>query len=164
MSSSSVFCPRADLSLQTQHSPLYLLLSLPFRIFIQSIYHKVVYNLISCAANFLPFTIPSKASFSSSLFSASGPANFFFYSLSVPKLFFLLPLFLAQLNFLFCLFILHAPSFSIPTSKKLPVVIAHSVLVSWSLHHTTLHSTQNTSLASSVVLFSRARRKFFFFC
>ena len=36
-----VFCPRAGLSMQTQHSPLYPLLSLPFRIFIQSIYHNV---------------------------------------------------------------------------------------------------------------------------
>ena len=44
----------------------------------------------------------------------------------------------------------------------LPVVFAHSVVVSRSLHHTTLHSTQNTSLVSSVVLFPRARRKCFF--
>ena len=45
-----VFCPRAGLSLQTQHSPLYPLLSLPFCIFIQSIYHNVVYHLISSSA------------------------------------------------------------------------------------------------------------------
>ena len=52
--STIVFCPREGLSLQTQHSPLYPLLSLPFRIFIQSIYHNVVYHLISsCASNFL---------------------------------------------------------------------------------------------------------------
>ena len=50
-----VFFPRAGLLLQTQHSPLYLLLSLPFRICIQSIYHDVVYHLISSsAANLLP--------------------------------------------------------------------------------------------------------------
>ena len=50
-----VFCPRAGLSLQTQHSPLYPLLSLPFRIFIQSIYHNVVCHLISSpTSNFLP--------------------------------------------------------------------------------------------------------------
>ena len=55
-----VFCPRAGLSLQTWHSPLYPLLSLPFSIFIQSIYHNVVYHLISSSAsNFLPDTIPS---------------------------------------------------------------------------------------------------------
>ena len=77
---------------------------------------------------------------------ASGPTNFFSSSLSVPALFFLLPLFQAQLHFLFCLSILHAPSFSIPTSQMLPVVFAHSVVVFRSLHHTTLHSTQNTSL------------------
>ena len=74
-------------------------------------------------------------------FLASGPANFFYSSLSVPALFFLLPLLLAQLHFLFCPSI-HAPSFSIPTSQMLPVVFAHSVLVSRSLHHITLHSTQ----------------------
>ena len=49
-----VFFPRAGLSLQTQHSPLYPLLSLPFRIFIQSIYHNVVYHLSSSTSNFLP--------------------------------------------------------------------------------------------------------------
>ena len=43
-------------SLQTQHSPFYPLLSLPFRICIQSIYHNVVYLLISSsAANFFLF-------------------------------------------------------------------------------------------------------------
>ena len=46
--------PRADLSLQTQHTLLYPLLSLPFRILIQSIYHNAVYHLISSASNFLP--------------------------------------------------------------------------------------------------------------
>ena len=37
-----VFCPWACLSMQTQNSPLFPLLSLPFRIFIQSIYHNVL--------------------------------------------------------------------------------------------------------------------------
>ena len=99
-----------------------------------------------------------------SYFLASVPANFFSPHLSVPALFFLLPLFLAQLLFLFCLSILHAPSFSIPTSQMLPVVFAHSVVVSKSLHHTTLHSTHSTSLVTFVVLFPRVRRKCFFFC
>ena len=50
-----VFCPRAGLSLQTHHSPLYPLLSLPFRIYISSIYHNVFYHMISSSAsNFLP--------------------------------------------------------------------------------------------------------------
>ena len=50
-----VFCPRAGLSLQTQHSPLYPLLSLPFRTCRQSVYHDVVHHLItSSAAKFLP--------------------------------------------------------------------------------------------------------------
>ena len=52
-----VFCPRAGISLQTQHSPPYPLLSLPFRIFIQSIYNNGVYLLISSSAsNFLPIS------------------------------------------------------------------------------------------------------------
>ena len=55
------FCSRAGLSLQTQHSPLYPLLSLPFRICIQSTYHDVVYHLIfSAPRTFFPFTIPSR--------------------------------------------------------------------------------------------------------
>ena len=46
--------PTMGLSLQTQHSPLYPLLSLPFRIYIQSIYHNVVYHLICSAAKHHP--------------------------------------------------------------------------------------------------------------
>ena len=91
-----------------------------------------------------------------SSFLASIPANFFSSSLSVPASFFLLPLFLAQLHILFCLSSLHAPSFSIPTSQMLPDVFVNSVVVSRSLHHTTLHSTQSTSLDSSIVLFPRS--------
>ena len=161
-----VFCPRAGLSLQTQHSPLYPLLSPPFRIFIQSIYHNVVYHLISSAAsNFLPIC----HTFQSILQQAfpSQPVSqliSFSSALSVSALFFLFPLFIAQLHFLFYLSILHAPSFSIPTSQMLPVVFAHSVVVYMSLHHTPLHSTHNTSIVSSVVLFPRIRRKGFFFC
>ena len=49
-----VFCPKADLSQQTRHSPLYPFLSLSFRIFIQYIYHNIVYPLISSALNFVP--------------------------------------------------------------------------------------------------------------
>ena len=96
-----MFCPRVDLSLQTQHSPLYPLLSLPFRIFIQPIYHNVVYHLISSASNFLAvyhfFYIEHSSAGSSSL--VTDPANLFSSSLSVPALFFLLPLFPAQLHF-----------------------------------------------------------------
>ena len=62
----SVFCPRIGL------------LSLPFRISIQSIYHKVVYHVISSAANFLPFTIPSRASFSRQLLFSQWPSQFLF--------------------------------------------------------------------------------------
>ena len=101
-----------------------------------------------------------------SSFLANGPANFFSSSLSDPVLFFLLPFshsFQQSCIFLFCLSTLDAPSLSIPTSQMLPVVFAHSAIVSRSLHHTTLHSTQNTSLVSSVVLFTRARGKCFFF-
>ena len=159
-----VFDPRAGFSLQTEHSPLYPLLRLPFRI--------CIVHLSSCCLSpgiFFCSESSSRLSFllqhpsAGSSFLASGPVNFFSSSLSVPALFFLLPLFLAQLHFLFCLFILHAPSFSISTSQMLPVVSVHCDVVSKSLHHTTLHSTQNTSLVSSVVLFPRARRKCNFF-
>ena len=50
-----VFYPRAGISLQHHNSPLYLLLSLTFCIFIQFICHNVVCLLVpSSAANFLP--------------------------------------------------------------------------------------------------------------
>ena len=105
-----MICLRAGFSFQTQHSPLYPLLSLPFCIFTQSIYHNVVYHLISPSAG--------------SSFLASGPSNFFYSSsLSVPALFFILPLFQAQLHFLFYLSVLHPPPFSIFTSQMLPVVL-----------------------------------------
>ena len=68
------------------------------------------------------------------------------------------------MHFLCCLSILHAPSFSIPTSQMLAVGIAHSVVVSNSLHHTTLHSTQSISLASFLVLFPRVLPGKSFFC
>ena len=58
-----------------------------------------------------------------------------------------------------------APTFSISTSQMLPLVFVHSVVVSTSLHLTTLHSTQSTSLASFLVFFfPRVRRKFFSSC
>ena len=137
------FCPRAGLSLQTHHSPLYPLLILPFRIFIQFIYYNVVVSsdIIFCRE-------PSRASFSRQFLLSQWPSQFlflFFISSSI-NLFFLLPLFLAQLHFLFCLSILHAPSFSIFTSQMLPIVFAHSVVVSKSLHQSTLHSTESTLL------------------
>ena len=81
---------------------------------------------------FIPFTIPSRASFSRQFLLSQWPSQFHFL-LSVPAVFFLHPLFLAQLHFLFSLCILHAPSFSISTSKMLPVVFAHSVVASKSL-------------------------------
>ena len=57
-----------------------------------------------------------------------------------------------SVNFFFCLSIVHASSFYISTSQILPVVFAHSVVASKPLQHTTLHSTQRTSLAPSLVL------------
>ena len=73
-----MFCPRIGLSLQTEPSPLYPLLSLPFRIFIQSIYRKVAYHLIFSPANFLPFTIPSRAFFSWQFLLSQWPNQFLF--------------------------------------------------------------------------------------
>ena len=166
-----MFCAGADLSLQTQHSPLYSLLSLPFRTCIQFIYHEIIRMSIILYL-LLPRTFfLLEHSSAGSFFLASDPVNLFSYSLSVPALFFLLPLFLAHLQFLFCLAILHAPSFSISTSQILPVGFAYSVVVSKSLHHTTLHSTQSLSLASSLVLFEGSAenaslpvKSFFYHC
>ena len=161
-----VFCPRADLSLQTQHAPLYPLLSLHFHIFTQSFYHNVVLSsdIIFCfkLSFHSPFLLENPSAGSS--FLASGPTNFFSSSLLVPALFFLLPFFLAQQHFLFYLSILQAPSFSLSTSLILPLIFAHSGIVSKSLHHTTLQSTQSTSLVSSTVRFPRVRRKRFSSC
>ena len=157
-----VFCPRSGLSLQTQHSSLYPLLSLPFR--------TVHLSWCCLSSDFLCRELSFRLTFllehpsAVNSFLASGPANFFSLSLSVPALCFLLPLFLAQLHFLFCLSILHTPSFLISISQMLPVVFAHSIIVSKSLHHTTLDSTQSTSLAFSLVLFPRVRRKCFSSC
>ena len=66
--------------------------------------------------------------------------------------------------FYFFLSILHAPTFSISTSQMLPVIFAHSVVVSKSLHHITLHSTQTTSLISSLGLFPWVYMKCFSSC
>ena len=148
-----VFSPRAGLSLQTQHSPFYPLLSLPFCICIQSIYHNVVNHLISSSStNLLPVYLPSRASFSRQVLLSSGPVNFFSSSFSSSTIAF------------FILSILHAPSFSISTFQMLQVIFAHSITLSKSLHHTTLHSTQNTSLASSLVPYPRVHRKCFSSC
>ena len=116
----------------------------------KSIYHYVLYHHIFFyleLSSRLPFLLEHSSPGNSLL--ASGPANFFFSSLLVPALFFFLPLFLEQLHFLFYLSILHASSFTIPISQ-MPVVFAHSVIVSKSLYHTTPHSAQSTSLKFSL--------------
>ena len=79
---------------------------------------------------FFPFTIPSRASFSRQFLLSQWPSQFLF-------------LFLIS---------------SIPTYQMFPVVFAHSAVMSRSLHHTTLHSTQSTSLAFFIVLFPRIHR------
>ena len=74
-----MFCSRAGLSLQTQHSPLYPLLILPFRISIHSIHHDVLiiwYLLLP--RTFFPFTIPSRASFSRQFLLSQWPSQFLF--------------------------------------------------------------------------------------
>ena len=111
------FCPRIGVSLETEPSPFYPLLSLPFQIFVQSIYYKVVYHLISSAANFLPFTIPSRASVSRQFLLSHWPRQFlflFFISSSI-----ILPshTISSTTAFVFCLSILYAPYFSISVSE-----------------------------------------------
>ena len=160
-----MFCPRAGLSLQTQDSPLYPILSLPFRIFIQSIYHNVsiIWYLLLPRA-FFAFTNPYRASFSRQFLLSQWPSQFLFFFFISSSIILPSPTLSGTTTFLFSLSILHAPSFSISTSQTLPDIFAHSVVVSKSLNHTTLHSTQSTTLVSSVVIFPRARRKSFFFC
>ena len=160
-----MFCPRTDLSLQTQYSPFYPLLNFPsvsafspFIIMLSIIWYLLLF------LTFFPFTIPSTASFSRQFLLSQWPVNLFSSSLSVPALFLLLPLFLAQLNVLFCVPVLHVPSFFISTYQMLPVVFAHSVVVSKSLQHTTILSTQSTSLICSVFFFQGPAENAFFFC
>ena len=105
----------------------------------------------------LPFILEHPSAGSS--FLASDPANFFSSSLSVPALFFLLALFEAELHFLFYQSILHAPFLSIFRSQMQIQLFLLIPSMSKSLHHITLHSTQSTSLASSLVLFPRVCRK-----
>ena len=98
----------------------------------------------------LPYLLEHPSAGSS--FLASGLANLFSSSLSVPALFFLLPLFLAQLNFLFCVhftrsILLHT---HISNASSSFCSFRRSAQVSAPYN---LHSTQNTSLLSSVVLF-----------
>ena len=159
-----VFCPRAGLSLHTQHSPLYPLLSLPFRIFIQSIYHNVVYHLISySASNFLPFTIPSRASFSRQFLLSQWHSKYFslfFISSSIilpsPTLSSTTEFFILSVHFTRS--ITHHIHISKASSRFCS--FCRSVQIS-APFNTTLHTKHFTS---PVVLFSRARRKCFFSC
>ena len=111
----------------------------------------------------LPY-LPEHPSFSRQFLLSQWPSQFLFLFLISSSIILPSPTLSSTTAFLFCLSILHAPSLSIPTSQMLPVVFAHSVVVSMSLHHRTLHYTQKTSLVSSVVLSPRACRKCFFFC
>ena len=108
---------------------------------------SIIWYLLRRRTSFL-FTIPFRASFSTHFLLSQWPSQFLFLFFISSSIILPSPLFLVQLHVLFCLSILHAPSFSISTSQMLPVVFAHSVVVSKSPHHTTLHSTQNTSLES----------------
>ena len=146
-----VFCQRAGLLLQTQHSALYPLLSLPFRICIPPIYRNVIYHLISSSGANLLSVYHS--------FLVRAPANFFSSCLSVPALFVILPLFLAQLHFLLCLSISHAQSFSISTSQMLPVVFC-TIQVS-APYNTTLYTNYFSSFFLSS--FSKGLQKMLLF-
>ena len=126
-----VFSPRAGLSLQTQHSPFYPLLSLPFCICIQSIYHNVVNHLISSSStNLLPVYLPSRASFSRQVLLSSGPVNFFSSSFSSSTIaFFILSVYFTRS------ILLHM---HIPNAFSRFCSFRHSVLVS-APYNATLH-------------------------
>ena len=73
-----VFCPKVGLSLQTQHSPLYLLLS---RLFVSSnspfiIMLSTIWYLLP--RTFFPFIIPSRSSFSRQFLLSQWPSQFRF--------------------------------------------------------------------------------------
>ena len=164
----SVFCPRVGLWLQTQHFPFYPLLSAflfvssysPFIVILSIIWYLIL------PRTFFPFTISPRprVSLSKQFFLSQWPSRFLFLFFISSSIILPSPTLSSTTAFLFCLSILHALFFSISTSQMLPVVFAHSVVVSMSMHHTTLYFTQSTSPASSLVLFPRARRKCFFSC
>ena len=141
-----VFCPRAGLSLQTHHVAFTLFSAFlfvssysPFIIILSIIWFLFCLELYS-------FTIPSSASFSRQFLLSQWPSQFLFLFFTSSTI--ILPSHSFQHNwfFLLCLSILHAPSFSISTSQMLSVFFAHSVVVSKSLHHTTLRYTPNKAL------------------
>ena len=109
----------------------------------KSIYHDVVYRLISSsAANFpLVYHFLLEHPSADNSFLASSPANFFSSSLSLPALFFLLPLYLAELHFFIfsvhftCSILLHIHISNV--SRR----FCSFRVVSKSLHSITLHST-----------------------
>ena len=148
---------------QTQHSPLYPLFRLPFRIFLQSIYHNVGYHLISSSAsNFLLIYHTFQSIFQFLL--SQWPSQFLFLSLISSSIIFPTPT-LSSTTALFILsvhftrnILLHI---HISTASSCFRSFRRRVQVSAS-YNTTLYTKHFTSLFHSY--FPRARRKCFFFC
>ena len=125
---------KAGFSLETQHSPLYPLFSLPFHICIQSIYYDIFYHLISSSVAKLLFVYHSSSSILQQAFLLSQwPSQFLYLFFSSSSIILPSPTLSSTAAFLFCLSILHAPSFSMSTSQMFPVVFAHYVVESKSL-------------------------------
>ena len=156
-----MFCPRAGLSLKTQHSSLYLSSQSSFS-YLHTVHLScccLTSDIFFCreSSSHLPFLLEDR--FSRQFFLSQWPNQFIF------------------LFFISCSIILPSPILSNTTAVFiLSVHFTRSILllihisndssrfhsfrlVSKSLHHITLHSTQSTSLASFLVLFPRARRK-----
>ena len=72
-----MFCPRAGLSLQTQHSPLYSLLRLPPSYSSFIIMLSIIWYIL-LPRTFFSFTIPSRACFSKQFLLSQWPSQFLF--------------------------------------------------------------------------------------
>ena len=121
----------------SSHSPFIMLLSV------------ICYLLLP--RTFFPFTIPSRVSFSRQFLLSQSPSQFLFLFFISSSILLPSPTLSSITEYLFCLvYFTHSilPHIHISNASS---HFYHSVVVSKSLHHTTPHSTQSTSLVSSLV-------------
>ena len=139
-----VFCPRAGLSLQTQHAPVYLFS--PF-LFVPSyspfiIMLSIIWYLLLLPRTFFPFTITSRASFSRQFLLSQYPSQFIFLFLISSSIILPPPLFQAKLYFLFFLHTHISNASSCFCSFRLSVQVSAP-------YNTTLHTKHFTNLFRS---------------
>ena len=135
--------PKGRYFTHTQHSPLYPLPSLPFCIFIQSIYHNVVYHLISSSAsNFFPIYHTFRASLSRQFLLSQWPSQFLFLFLTSPSIILPSPTLSSTTAFFIQYILLHI---HISNASSCFCSFRRSVHVS-APHNTTFHTKHFTSL------------------